>query len=71
MAFFNDWEQLMALILNNYCERQNEDISEQMVQHTRAQNNMDEPRIDRNRGINSAEEAIAKRIRNIFVKYFD
>eukprot|EP00794_Sanderia_malayensis_P013495 gene13495-14894_t len=60
-----------CFILNNYCEMQKESVWEEAVQRARTNNDLDQPRIDRHRGNNSAEEGRAKRIRDIFVKYCD
>ena len=60
-----------CFILNNYCELQKEGIGEQTVEHEKASEIIDQPTINQYKGNNSKEEAQAKRIRSIFVKYFD
>ncbi len=60
-----------CFLLNNFCELQNEGIGKQAVEQEKASTSIDQPIIDKHRGINSEEGAQAKRISNIFVKCFD
>ena len=60
-----------CFILNKYCERQKEGLKEQTVEHEIRSGGMEQPTVERYRGNNSKDEALAKKIRSIFVKYFD
>ena len=60
-----------CFILNNYCELQKEHLKEQTVEHEIRSGGIEQPTVEKYRGNNSKDEAQAKKIRSIFVKYFD
>ena len=60
-----------CFILNNYCELQKEGLKEQNIEHEIRAISIDQPTVDTFKGNNSSDESQAKKIRRIFVKYFD
>ena len=64
-------EVIHSCFILNYCELQKEGLKEQNIEHEIRAISIDQPTVDKFKGNNSSDEAQAKKIRRIFVKYFD